>query len=87
MIYYIDSEERYIIAPVGLNVGDMIVSGETAEIRAGNTLPMKLIPTGTMVHNIELIKGKGGKLVRSARGSGSAPCERGRACPYPLAFG
>jgi len=66
LIYYADGEKRYILAPVGLNVGDTIISGDEAEMRVGNTLPMKLIPTGTMIHNIELIKGKGGKLVRSA---------------------
>jgi large subunit ribosomal protein L2 len=66
LIYYVDGEKRYIIAPIGVNVNDNIMSGETAEIRPGNALPMKLIPTGTMIHNIELTKGKGGKLVRSA---------------------
>jgi large subunit ribosomal protein L2 len=66
LIFYVDGEKRYILAPVGLNVGDTIVSGDEAEMRVGNTLPLKLIPTGTMIHNIELIKGKGGKLVRSA---------------------
>ncbi len=66
LIFYADGEKRYIVAPIGLNVGDVIMSGENAEIKPGNTLPMRLIPTGTMVHNIELIKGKGGKLVRSA---------------------
>lgn len=77
LIYYVDGEKRYIIAPIGLNVGDTIVSGETAEIRVGNTLPMKLIPTGTMVHNIELIKGKGGKLVRSAGGAAQLLAKEG----------
>jgi len=66
LINYADGEKRYILAPQGLNVGDTIMSGEKAEIRPGNTLPMQLIPTGTLVHNIELIKGKGGQLVRSA---------------------
>jgi len=66
LIYYADGEKRYILSPVGLNVGDNIMSGEEAEIRPGNALPMKLIPTGTMIHNIELTKGRGGKLVRSA---------------------
>ena len=66
LIFYADGEKRYILAPNGLNVKDTIMAGETAEIRPGNALPMRLIPTGTMVHNIELIKGKGGKLVRSA---------------------
>jgi len=68
LIFYVDGEKRYIISPVGLKVGDTIQSGETAEIKTGNTLPMKAIPTGTMIHNIELIKGQGGKLVRSAGG-------------------
>jgi large subunit ribosomal protein L2 len=77
LIFYVDGEKRYIIAPVGLNVGDAIVSGDTAEIRVGNTLPMKLIPTGTMVHNIELIKGKGGKLVRSAGGAAQLLAKEG----------
>jgi large subunit ribosomal protein L2 len=77
LIYYVDGEKRYIIAPIGLNVGDTIISGETAEIRVGNTLPMKLIPTGTMVHNIELIKGKGGKLVRSAGGAAQLLAKEG----------
>lgn len=66
LIFYVDGEKRYILAPNGLNVKDTIMAGETAEIKPGNALPMRLIPTGTMIHNIELIKGKGGKLVRSA---------------------
>ena len=77
LIYYVDGEKRYILAPIGLNAGDTIVSGETAEIKVGNTLPMKLIPTGTMVHNIELIKGKGGKLVRSAGGAAQLLAKEG----------
>lgn len=66
LIFYADGEKRYILAPVGLNVKDTIMAGETAEIRPGNALPMRLIPTGTMIHNIELSKGRGGKMVRSA---------------------
>ncbi|HEX9896076.1 MAG TPA: 50S ribosomal protein L2 [Dehalococcoidales bacterium] len=66
LIFYADGEKRYILAPIGLNVKDTIMAGETAEIRPGNALPMRLIPTGTMIHNIELIKGRGGKMVRSA---------------------
>jgi large subunit ribosomal protein L2 len=77
LIYYADGEKRYIVAPVGLKVGDTIVSGETAEIKVGNTLPMKAIPTGTMIHNIELIKGKGGKLVRSAGGAAQLLAKEG----------
>ncbi len=66
LIFYVDGEKRYILAPIGLNVKDTIMAGDTAEIRPGNALPMRLIPTGTMIHNIELIKGRGGKMVRSA---------------------
>jgi len=66
LIYYTDGEKRYILAPVGLSVGSEIKSGETAEIRPGNALPMRLIPSGTLIHNIELERGRGAKLVRSA---------------------
>jgi large subunit ribosomal protein L2 len=66
LIYYADGEKRYILAPNDLNVDDVIKSGEGAELKPGNTLPLKLIPTGTMIHNIEMQPGKGGQLVRSA---------------------
>ena len=66
LVNYADGEKRYILAPQGLNVGDTVMAGENAEIRPGNSLPMQLIPTGTFIHNIELVKGKGGQLVRSA---------------------
>ena len=69
LIHYIDGEKRYIIAPKGLNVGDKIESGENADIKVGNSLPLASIPEGTMVHNVELKAGKGGQLARSA-GSG-----------------
>jgi len=60
LIYYADGEKRYILAPSELNVGDRIMSGSDAEVRPGNTLPLKLIPTGTLIHNVELEKGRGG---------------------------
>ena len=66
LIFYADGEKRYIIAPSGLNVGDSIKAGEDAEIKMGNTLPLKSIPSGTLIHNIELQRGRGGQLVRSA---------------------
>src|SRR5499433_1608793 len=66
LLHYVDGEKRYIIAPVGLNVGDLVMSGEGADIKPGNSLPLRHIPLGTMVHNIELKIGKGGQLVRSA---------------------
>ncbi|MCL4301731.1 MAG: 50S ribosomal protein L2 [Anaerolineae bacterium] len=66
LVTYADGEKRYILAPVGLKVGDTIMSGPAAEIRVGNALPIYRIPLGTQVHNIELQPGKGGQLVRSA---------------------
>ena len=66
LIYYADGEKRYILAPDGLKAGDTIMSGENAEIKPGNTMPLRLMPSGTMIHNIELQKGRGGQLVRSA---------------------
>ncbi len=69
LIYYADGEKRYIVAPLGMNVGDTIKTGEDAELKPGNTLPLKNMPTGTMVHNIEMQPGRGGKM---ARGAGNA---------------
>ena len=66
LIYYADGEKRYILAPLGLEVGSVIKSGSDAELKPGNALPLKLIPTGTLIHNIELKVGGGGQLVRSA---------------------
>lgn len=66
LIYYADGEKRYILAPLELNVGDTVMSGSNAEIKPGNALPMRLIPTGTQIHNIELQRGRGGQVVRSA---------------------
>jgi large subunit ribosomal protein L2 len=66
LLHYADGEKRYILAPAGLRVGDGVVAGEGADIKAGNALPLRLIPTGTMVHNIELKPGRGAQLARSA---------------------
>jgi len=66
LIYYADGEKRYILAPLELSVGNTIMSGNDAEIKPGNALPLKLIPTGTQIHNIELERGRGGQLVRGA---------------------
>jgi len=66
LIYYADGDKRYILAPVGLNIGDTVMSAPDAEVRPGNTLPLNAIPTGTLIHNIEMEKGKGGQMVRSA---------------------
>lgn len=66
LIHYADGEKRYIIAPKGLKVGDIIVSGAAADIKIGNALPLENIPVGTVIHNIELKPGKGAQLVRAA---------------------
>jgi large subunit ribosomal protein L2 len=66
LLEYSDGEKRYILAPLGLNVGDTVMSGPTAEVRVGNALPLRNIPTGSQVHNVELQIGKGGQIVRSA---------------------
>ncbi|HEX2348609.1 MAG TPA: 50S ribosomal protein L2 [Ktedonobacterales bacterium] len=66
LLHYVDGEKRYIIAPNGLKVGDRLMSGPEAEIRVGNALPLRNIPTGTVIHNIELYIGKGAQIVRSA---------------------
>jgi large subunit ribosomal protein L2 len=66
LIHYADGEKRYILAPVGLKVGNTVQAGEDAEVAPGNSLPLRRIPSGTMVHNVELQRGKGGQLVRSA---------------------
>lgn len=66
LIHYVDGEKRYILAPNGLKVGDVIESGENVDIKVGNALPLRNIPVGTTVHNIELVPGKGGQLARSA---------------------
>ncbi|MBI2958291.1 MAG: 50S ribosomal protein L2, partial [Chloroflexi bacterium] len=66
LVEYPDGEKRYILAPVGLTTGDMIMSGATAEIKVGNTLPMRNIPVGTTIHNLELEAGRGAQIVRSA---------------------
>ncbi|MBC8531607.1 50S ribosomal protein L2 [Gehongia tenuis] len=66
LLIYADGEKRYILAPLGLKVGDKIMSGPDADIKIGNALPIRNIPLGTMIHNIELSPGKGGQLVRSA---------------------
>lgn len=66
LLNYSDGEKRYILAPIGLNVGDIVMSGENAEIKVGNALALENIPVGSVVHNIELQPGKGGQLARSA---------------------
>ena len=66
LVQYEDGEKRYLVAPVGLKVGDVVTSGEEADIKPGNALPLSNIPTGTFIHNVELYPGKGAQLARSA---------------------
>jgi large subunit ribosomal protein L2 len=77
LLNYADGEKRYIIYPQGLKVGDTVVSGPDADIVTGNALPLKNIPVGTMIHNIELRPGKGGQMVRSAGGSAQLLAKEG----------
>ncbi len=78
LLHYADGEKRYIIAPVGLKVGDIVESGENADIRPGNALPLRKIPVGTVVHNIELIPGKGGQVARAAGASCQIMAKEGK---------
>ncbi|MBS1250338.1 MAG: 50S ribosomal protein L2 [Chloroflexi bacterium] len=87
LLNYVDGEKRYIIAPVGLRVGDTILSGEETEISPGNCLPIRNIPSGTRIHNIELQKGKGGQLVRSAGTSARVVAKEGRYAQVRLPSG
>jgi large subunit ribosomal protein L2 len=77
LINYVDGEKRYVLAPIGLRVGDVIASGIDADIKPGNALPLSQIPTGTMVHNIELKPGRGGQLARSAGASAQVMAKEG----------
>lgn len=77
LVNYADGEKRYILAPEGLKVGMSVVSGEKAEVNVGNALPLRLIPLGTVIHNIELKKGKGGQMVRSAGGGAQLMAKEG----------
>jgi len=77
LLHYADGEKRYILAPNGLKVDDKIVSGPDADIKVGNALPIKNIPVGTSLHNIELKIGKGGQMVRSAGGSAQLMAKEG----------
>ncbi|WP_426348298.1 50S ribosomal protein L2 [Alloiococcus sp. CFN-8] len=87
LVVYADGEKRYIIAPVGIKVGDVIVSGPDADIKPGNTLPIKNIPVGTVVHNIELQAGKGAQIVRAAGTSAQLMAKEGNLATLRLPSG
>lgn len=87
LLEYSDGEKRYILAPLGLNVGDTVMSGPTAEVRVGNALPLRNIPTGSQVHNVELQIGKGGQIVRSAGASAQLMAKEGNYATLRLPSG
>ncbi len=87
LIQYEDGEKAYIIAPHGLKVGDVLRSGADADIKAGNALPIKNIPVGTLIHNIELFPGRGGQLVRSAGNAGQLMAKEGNFAQVRLPSG
>ncbi len=78
LLHYRDGEKRYILAPVGVNVGDVLVSGEAVDIRPGNTLPVRSIPLGTVIHNVETQPGSGGKMIRTAGSFGQLMAKEGQ---------
>ncbi len=87
LLHYQDGEKRYILAPVGLNVGDTVFSGDGVDIKPGNALPLKSIPLGTLLHNIEMKAGKGGQLVRSAGGAAQLMAKEGAYATVKLPSG
>jgi len=87
LLEYADKERRYIVAPVDLKVGDSVMSGPDADIKPGNALPIKNIPVGSFIHNIELIKGTGGKIVRSAGTSAQLMAKEGEYANIKLPSG
>ncbi len=87
LLHYADGEKRYILAPVGLNVGDTVMSGPGAEIRPGNAMALRDMPIGTTIHNIELRPGKGGQLVRSAGTAAQLMAREGAYAHVRLASG
>jgi large subunit ribosomal protein L2 len=87
LVIYQSGEKRYILAPVGLQVGDTVMSGPNAEIRPGNALPIRSIPLGTVIHNVEIYPGRGGQLVRSAGNSAQLVAKEGRLAQVRLPSG
>ncbi len=87
LLNYADGDKRYVLAPTGVMVGDTILSGANAEVKPGNTLPISNIPVGTLIHNIELLKGKGGQLVRSAGTAAQLMAKEGKYAQVRLPSG
>ena len=87
LLHYVDGEKRYILAPQELRVGDMVVSSPNADIKPGNTLPLSNIPTGTLVHNVELKLGKGGQMARAAGSAAQLMAKEGKQAHLKLPSG
>ena len=87
LLHYADGEKRYILVPHGLKVGDTVVAGPDAEARVGNALPLSSVPLGTQLHNIELVPGKGGQIVRSAGASAQLLAKEGDTAQIRLPSG
>jgi large subunit ribosomal protein L2 len=87
LLHYVDGEKRYILAPVGLQVGDTVMSGPQAEIRPGNAMSLQDMPLGMTIHNIELYPGRGGQLVRSAGAAAQLMAREGKYAQIRLASG
>ena len=87
LLHYVDGEKRYILAPQDLRVGDMVVSSAQADIKPGNTLPLLNIPTGTLVHNVEMKPGKGGQMARAAGSYAQLMAKEGKQAHLKLPSG
>jgi len=87
LIRYEDDEVRYILAPIGMKVGDHIIASDAADIKPGNSLALRSIPVGTVIHNVEMTPGKGGQLVRSAGGGAQLMAKEGRYAQVRLPSG
>lgn len=87
LLHYLDGEKAYIVAPIGLNVGDKVLSGDNADIKPGNSLPLGMIPAGTIIHNIELRPGKGAQCARGAGAEATLVAKMGQYCQVKLPSG
>ena len=87
LLHYVDGEKRYILAPDQLRVGDQVMASSSADIKPGNALPLRNIPTGTLIHNVELKIGKGGQIIRSAGTSGQLMAKEGKYAHVKLPSG
>jgi large subunit ribosomal protein L2 len=87
LLQYADGEKRYILAPLGIKIGEAIMSGAGAEIKNGNALPLRVIPLGTMVHNVEMTAGRGGQMGRSAGTQIQVLAKEGKLCTLRLPSG